>query len=70
MYCDSTSADDIAAKISLMMTDDVLRQRYRAMGLARAREFRWDVTAQTVLEILKGQAGVRLTGVPARASAG
>jgi hypothetical protein len=39
------------------------------MGLARAREFRWDVTAQTVLEILKGQAGVRLTGVPARASA-
>jgi glycosyltransferase involved in cell wall biosynthesis len=70
MYCDSTSADDIAAKISLMMTDDVLRQRYRAKGLARAREFRWDVTAQTVLEILKGQAGVRLSGVPARASAG
>jgi hypothetical protein len=40
------------------------------MGLARAREFRWDVTAQAVLEILKGQAGVQLTGVPARASAG
>ena len=69
LYCDATSADDIAKKISLMMTDDALRQRYKTMGFARAREFRWDVTAQTVLEILKGQAGVRLSGVPARASA-
>jgi glycosyltransferase involved in cell wall biosynthesis len=69
MYCDATSADDIAGKISLMMTDEVLRQRYREMGLARAREFRWDITAQTVLDILKGQAGERLSGVPASASA-
>jgi len=69
LYCDATSADDTAKKISLMMTDDALRQRYKTMGFARAREFRWDVTAQTVLEILKGQAGVRLSGVPARASA-
>ncbi|CAB3731695.1 glycosyltransferase family 4 protein [Paraburkholderia rhynchosiae] len=69
MYCDATSADDIAAKISLMMTDQALRQRHRAMGLERAREFRWDMTAQTVLDILKGQAGERLAGVPASASA-
>jgi len=70
LYCDATSANDIAEKISLMMTDDVLRQRYKAMGYERAREFRWDMTAQAVLELLKGQAGVRVSGVPASASAG
>ncbi|HEX7932906.1 MAG TPA: glycosyltransferase family 1 protein [Paraburkholderia sp.] len=70
LYCDAMSADDIAGKIAVMMTDKELRQRYRERGLARAREFRWDVTAETVLGILKGQAGKRLSGVPASASAG
>lgn len=70
MYCDATSADDIAGKITRMMTDEGLRRHYRAIGLVRAREFRWDNMAQTVLEILQNRTGERLPGLTASASAG
>ncbi|HEY2024048.1 glycosyltransferase family 1 protein [Paraburkholderia sp.] len=69
MYCDATSADDIAAKIAQMMSDADLRRRYRAMGLQHAREFRWERAAQQVLEILYGQTGDRLTELAPSASA-
>jgi glycosyltransferase involved in cell wall biosynthesis len=68
MYCDATSADDIAAKIAHMMSDADLRRNYRAMGLRHAREFRWEGSAQKVLEILYGQTGDRLAELAPRAS--
>lgn len=70
MYCDATSADDIAEKVSLMMTDDWLRQRYRAKGLAHAREYRWEHSAQKLLDILYGQVRNQLSGLTPSASAG
>ncbi|MBN3849999.1 glycosyltransferase family 4 protein [Paraburkholderia sp. Ac-20342] len=69
MYCEATSADDIAAKISQMMSDADLRQQYRVAGQLRAREFRWDRTAKKVLEILYEHTGDRLPDLTPRASA-
>ncbi|HEX7909377.1 MAG TPA: glycosyltransferase family 1 protein [Paraburkholderia sp.] len=70
MYCDATSADDIAAKISQMMADVKLRQRYRAMGVIHAREFRWEYSARKVLQILDGRAGDQLSNLAPSPSAG
>ncbi|CAB3776317.1 D-inositol-3-phosphate glycosyltransferase [Paraburkholderia ultramafica] len=70
MYCDATSADDIAEKISRMMSDAGLRQRYRTLGLIHAREFSWERSALKVLEILYGQTGDRLSDLAPSASAG
>lgn len=69
MYCDATSADDIAGKISLMMSDAGIRQHYRMKGTAHAREFRWEYSAQRVLEILYGRAGDPLPDLMPSASA-
>jgi glycosyltransferase involved in cell wall biosynthesis len=68
MYCDATSARDIAEKVSLMMSDDGLRQRYRTKGLVHAREYRWERSAQRMLEILYGQTGARLSELAPSAS--
>jgi len=68
MYCEATSAEDIAAKITLMMSDAELRQRYRSAGLLHAREFCWERAAQKVLEILYVQTGERLAELTPRAS--
>jgi glycosyltransferase involved in cell wall biosynthesis len=70
MYCDANSADDIADKIARMMSDVELRQHYRRLGAAHAREFRWERSAQKVLEILYGRTGDRLPDLAPRASAG
>jgi glycosyltransferase involved in cell wall biosynthesis len=56
MYCDAKSIDDIAAKISLMMGDKELQQRYREMGLRHAQQFRWDRAASKLLRVLYGEA--------------
>jgi glycosyltransferase involved in cell wall biosynthesis len=69
MYCEATSPDDIAAKIAQMMGDPQLRQRYRNAGLLHAREFRWERSAQQVLEILAGRTGKRPAPLTPRASA-
>jgi glycosyltransferase involved in cell wall biosynthesis len=68
MYCDATSAEDIADKISSMMSDAELRQQYRMKGIAHAREFRWEYSAQKVLEILYGRAADRLPELAPSAS--
>ena len=56
MYCDAKSIDDIAAKISLMLGDKELQQRYREMGLRHAQQFRWDRAASKLLQVLYGEA--------------
>jgi glycosyltransferase involved in cell wall biosynthesis len=70
LYCDASSARDIADKVSLMMTDERLRQRYRARGLAHAREYRWERSAQTLIEILYGRVSGRLSDLAPSTSAG
>jgi len=53
MYCDATSVEDIAAKIELMATNDVLREQHRRAGLAHAAQFRWDGAAKKLMQILQ-----------------
>ena len=55
MYCDARSVDDIAAKISLMMSDPELRQRHREMGLRHVQQFRWDRAASKLMQVLYGE---------------
>jgi glycosyltransferase involved in cell wall biosynthesis len=55
MYCDATSAEDIAEKIALMMTQSALRQGYRAKGKAHAQAYRWDRSAKKLLDVLYGK---------------
>jgi glycosyltransferase involved in cell wall biosynthesis len=54
LYCDATSVDDIAAKISQMLGDTNLRARYRELGSSHARKYRWDRAASKLLEVLNG----------------
>lgn len=70
MYCDAMSADDIAEKISLMMSQGGLRQRYRAKGMAHAREYRWDRSAKRLLELLYGKESEPMSELFPRASVG
>jgi glycosyltransferase involved in cell wall biosynthesis len=55
MYCDARSVDDIAAKISLMMSDPELRQSLREKGLRHAQQFRWDLAASKLMKVLNGE---------------
>ncbi|MGN4075557.1 glycosyltransferase, partial [Burkholderia gladioli] len=52
MYCEARSVDDIAEKLTVMMTDPALRDALRASGRARARRFRWEVSARRLREVL------------------
>jgi glycosyltransferase involved in cell wall biosynthesis len=55
MYCNARSVDDIAAKISLMMSDEKLRRRYSEIGLRHVQQFRWDRSASKLLQVLYGE---------------
>ncbi|RQR48770.1 glycosyltransferase family 1 protein [Burkholderia sp. Bp9126] len=55
MYCDAWSVDDIAVKVTQMMTDHAMRESLRARGHARARDFRWDRSARQLLDVLERQ---------------
>jgi glycosyltransferase involved in cell wall biosynthesis len=70
MYCDATSAEDIAEKISLMMNNSALRQQYREKGIAHAREYRWDYSAQRLLDVLYGNESEPLSELAPRPSVG
>jgi glycosyltransferase involved in cell wall biosynthesis len=52
MYCDAYSVADIAHKITNMMGDANLRDRYRLLGREHARQYRWDVSARALLGVL------------------
>ncbi len=66
LYCDATSVDDIAAKISQMLGDESLRARYRQLGLSHARKYRWERAARQLMEVLSGDE----LGDPAHVCAG
>lgn len=48
--------DAIAAGIESLVRDSALRERLRAAGLARARAFRWDKTAERTADVLRAAA--------------
>lgn len=53
LYCDARSVEDIAAKVVQMMTDPALRESLSVRGRARASDFRWDVAACRLLDIVE-----------------
>ncbi|MEK6348914.1 MAG: glycosyltransferase family 1 protein [Burkholderia sp.] len=53
LYCDARSVEDIAAKVVQMMTDPALRESLSVRGHARAGDFRWDLAACRLLEIVE-----------------
>ncbi|RFU46022.1 glycosyltransferase family 1 protein [Paraburkholderia sp. DHOC27] len=53
MYCDALSVEDIAEKVTQMMGDAALRETWRTRGRAHARSFRWDRSAQQLLDVLE-----------------
>ncbi|APR96397.1 glycosyl transferase family 1 [Pandoraea thiooxydans] len=57
LYCDAYSVEDIADKITRMMAEPALRERFRARGLARAKEFGWAAAARELLAIAQRVAG-------------
>lgn len=55
LFCEASSVDDIAAKISLMLGDEPLRRMYREKGLRHAQTCRWDRAARELMKILRGE---------------
>jgi glycosyltransferase involved in cell wall biosynthesis len=53
MYCDAYSADDIASKVTEMMSNRAMRDVWRERGRERARAFRWDDAARQLLHVLQ-----------------
>jgi glycosyltransferase involved in cell wall biosynthesis len=58
LLVDPYDIDDIAQGMGRLLGDRELRDRLRAEGLARARQFNWDVTAERTWDILVRQAEV------------
>lgn len=52
IYCNPNSPDDIARKITIVMTDPDLRRRLVADGKKRAKGFSWQKTADTFYHAL------------------
>lgn len=50
-YFNPLDEDDIAQKINQVLTDEELRNRLRARGKARAKNFSWEKTARETLEV-------------------
>src|SRR5205814_3453356 len=51
LLVDPTSAEEIAAAISRVLTDSALRADLKARGLARARQFSWERSVRQIREI-------------------
>lgn len=58
---DPTDTTAIAQAMARLVTDPALRQQFKEAGLARAKQFTWQRTAQCTWEIL-AQGGVNRTG--------
>ena len=53
LYCDPRDESDIAGGIVRILTDEPLRIRLRAAGLARAAEFTWERCAQGTVAVME-----------------
>jgi glycosyltransferase involved in cell wall biosynthesis len=56
---DPTSIGEIATGLRALLTSDALSREYRHRGLAQARRFSWDRTAQLTREVYDAVLGVR-----------
>lgn len=54
LYCNPHSPSDIAEKIRILMGDDILRNKLREKGAARARQFTWASCIQKTCEVMDG----------------
>ena len=52
VYCDPFDMKDIAEKLELLATNDELKRSLSEKGLARSREFSWDIAAREVWDVL------------------
>ena len=50
LYFDPRSADELAERLRLAVTDEPLRRQLIARGVVRAAQFRWEETARITLE--------------------
>ncbi|MCX6377726.1 MAG: glycosyltransferase family 1 protein [Armatimonadetes bacterium] len=53
LYCDPHSPEDIADKITLLMSDDALRGKLRHAGFERAAMYSWDNCARLTVKVLE-----------------
>jgi len=53
LYFDPTSAHELESSIKLLLLDPALREQLIARGKARAAKFRWDLTAERTLTVLR-----------------
>jgi glycosyltransferase involved in cell wall biosynthesis len=49
-YIDPDAPEDIAAKIGALLADASLRERKRQLGLQRAQQFNWEISARELME--------------------
>jgi glycosyltransferase involved in cell wall biosynthesis len=53
LYCDPHSPEDIADKITSLMSDDALRGKLRQAGFERAAMYTWDNCARLTVKVLE-----------------
>jgi len=53
LYCDPRSPKNIAEKIRQLMDDPDLRERLRAKGLKRAKQFTWEKCARETIAVIR-----------------
>ncbi|KVE38716.1 glycosyl transferase family 1 [Burkholderia sp. TSV86] len=53
LYCDAHDAADIAAKIAQLMGDAALRGELREKGRKHSAQFRWDIAATQLVNVLR-----------------
>ena len=53
LYCDPHSPEDIADKITSLMSDDTLREKLRRAGFERAAMYTWDNCARLTVKVLE-----------------
>jgi glycosyltransferase involved in cell wall biosynthesis len=53
LYFDPQEPEEIAAAMSRIVSDDILRRQMVASGLSRASEFSWERTASLTLEVIR-----------------
>ena len=52
LYCDPFDVEDIAAKLTLLESDDAQQQMLSQKGLERAKLFSWDESAKAIWEVI------------------
>jgi glycosyltransferase involved in cell wall biosynthesis len=52
LYCNPIDENDIALKITMMLTNEALRRRLQREGLARAKGFTWEKSAEALLNVI------------------